>query len=256
MLKFYQRRCFCFVHLPDVVGLRRLRSLCQAGQALSGSCYPRTEPSLCVQGIEFPYTTCKTKFYGDEGQAVFASIINDTDLGVAKALCVLRAPFQDEEQPILEARIEVSQARGPSSAPERSAAFNVHFSQAPVVSSGAVVYTSEERFGSVTVQITHIDGFLRVRTHCALYNPTQGSSIVISLDKRQLSWPSCIHSIAVRQPSAYRRILNYICSIQCFRQELSGSVGTLVGRLMQTLQCTVLRRRLFLQHLLWSRGVC
>ena len=154
---------------------------------LSGSCYPRTEPSLCVQGIEFPYTTCKTKFNGDEGQAVFASIINDTDLGVAKALCVLRAPFQDEEQPTLEARIEVSQARGPSSAPERSAAFNIHFSQAPVVSSGAVVYTSEERFGSVTVQITHIDGFLRVRTHCALYNPTQGSSIVISIDKGQLS---------------------------------------------------------------------
>lgn len=97
---------------------------------------------------------------------MFASIINDTDLGIAKALCVLRAPFQDEEHPTLEARIEVSQAHGPRSNPERSAAFKVHFSQGPVVASAAVQYTSGQRFGSVTVQITHIDGIIRVRTCC------------------------------------------------------------------------------------------
>lgn len=127
--------------------------------------YLGTNRTVCVQVVQFPYTTCKTVFNGEEGQAVFASIVNDTDLGIAKALCVLRAPFQDEEHTSVEAIIEVSQASGPRSEPEKFSSFKVYFSQAPVVASGAMQYSSGQRFGSVIVQITHIDGILRVRPY-------------------------------------------------------------------------------------------
>lgn len=118
---------------------------------------------LCVQDVEFSYTTCKTRFNGEEGQAVFASIVNDTELGTAKALCLLRVPFQDEEHLNVEAHIEVSQAQGPSAKLEKFSTFKVDFSQAPVVTSGSVQYASGQRYGSVIVQISHIDGFLTVR---------------------------------------------------------------------------------------------
>jgi hypothetical protein len=119
---------------------------------------------LPVQDVAFPYTTCKTTFYGQEaGQAVFATIVNDTEVGNAKALCVVRAPFQEDQNPSLDAQIEVLQALGPSAEPLRVTSFHVRFSQPPVVASGNVQYASGQTFGSVTVKITHIDGVLKVR---------------------------------------------------------------------------------------------
>lgn len=118
--------------------------------------------NLCVQDVEFPYTTCKTTFDGEHGQAVFSSIVNETHLDSAKALCVVRAPFQDDDYVSIGAQLEVSQARGPRSKPEKTSSVSVSLYQSPVVASGAVQYGVGQRFGSVLVQITHIEGFLKV----------------------------------------------------------------------------------------------
>jgi hypothetical protein len=137
---------------------------------------------VCIQGIELSYTTCTTTFNGEEGQAVFASIVNDTVLGTARALCVVHGPFQDEDHPSLEARIEVSQARGPGSKPEKSTAFSVQLSQTPVVDLGQLQYATGQRFGSVLVQVTHIEGTVKVR-HVTSYNSfaAKGSAALHSL---------------------------------------------------------------------------
>jgi hypothetical protein len=101
---------------------------------------------------------------------VFANIVNDTDLGNAKALCVVRAPFQEADNPSLDADIEVLQAFGPSGEPAKSTSFTVHFYQAPVVALGVAQYASGQKFGSFIVQLTHIDGILKVCWHVGAHS--------------------------------------------------------------------------------------